>query len=320
MRIVVTRPIPQAGISVLENAGHQVTVSPHDRPLSPQELLAATEHADGLVAMLTDKIDATFLDARPNIKAVANFAVGYNNIDVAACTARKIGASNTPDVLTDATAEIAWTLMLAAARRAGEAERVLRAKQWNGWGPLQFLGVPVLGKTLGIIGAGRIGARVAAMARGFEMKVLYQNRKPSAEMEKLGAKWVSLGELLMQADFVSIHVPLTPETRHLIGAKELASMKKTAVLVNTARGPVVDEAALVEALKNGRIFAAGLDVYEQEPVILPGLFELENAVLLPHIGSATTTARSAMAELAAKNLVAMLAGQRPPSPVNPEIW
>jgi glyoxylate reductase len=316
MRILVTRPIPESAVELLRNAGHEVTVSPHDRPLSPQELLAGTEGKGGLIAMLTDRIDAAFLDARPNIRAVANFAVGYNNIDVAACTQRNVGASNTPDVLNDATAEVAWTLMLAAARRAGESERVLRAKQWKGWGPLQFIGVPVIGRTLGIVGAGRIGSRVAELSRGFDMQVIYHNRNTSPAMEKLGAKRVELRELLAAADFVSIHVPLTEQTRHLIGAKELASMKKTAVLVNTSRGPVVDEAALVEALRSGRIFAAGLDVYEQEPTVHPGLFELENAVIFPHIGSATTASRTGMAELAAENLVEMLAGRRGRTQIN----
>jgi glyoxylate reductase len=320
MKIVVTRPIPETAVAGLREAGHEVRVSPHERPLWPQELLAAAENAEGLITMLTDKIDGVFLDARPTIKAIANYAVGHNNIDVVACTARKVGVSNCPDILTDATAETAWTLLLAAARRAGESERFLRTRQWNGWGPLQFVGVPVLGKTLGIIGAGRIGARVAQMSRGFKMRLLYHNRKPSSHMESLGAVLAPLAELLREADFISIHVPLTAETRHLIGAKELASMKPTAVLINTARGPVIEEAALAEALLKKRIFAAGLDVYEEEPKVNPTLYELENAVLLPHIGSATTTARANLAALATENLIAMLAGKRPPTPLNPELW
>jgi glyoxylate reductase len=320
MKILVTRPIPEVGVNVLRQAGHDVTVSPRDRALAPAELLAATVGIDGLLSMLTDRIDAVFLDARPNVRAVSNFAVGYNNIDVPACTARKIGVANTPDVLNDATAETAWMLLMMAARRAGEAERVLRAKQWDGWGPLQFLGMGVVGKTLGIIGAGRIGTRLARMASGFGMRLLYRNRRPSAEMEAMGARLVPLDDLLRESDFVSIHVPLSPETRHLISRRELALMKPTAVLVNTARGPVVDEAALVEALREKRIFAAGLDVYEREPVVEEGLFALENVVLLPHIGSATVGTREAMAELSARNLVAMLSGRSPASPVNPEIW
>jgi lactate dehydrogenase-like 2-hydroxyacid dehydrogenase len=320
MRIAITRPIPESAVAALRGAGHEVTVSPHERPLSPQELLALTEKANGLITMLTDKVDAAFLAARPNVKAIANYAVGYNNIDVAACTARKIRVSNCPEILNDATAETAWMLLLAAARRGPESERHLRTGRWNGWGPQQFVGVPVLGQTLGVIGAGRIGARFAGMSAGFKMKLLYHNRKPSAAMEALGAKLVPLAELLKTADFISLHVPLSAETRHLIGREQFLMMKSTAVLVNTARGPVVDEAALVEALRTKRIFAAGLDVYEQEPTVHPGLLELENAVLLPHIGSATSTARANLADLAVRNLLAMLKGERPPTPINPEVW
>ncbi|HVX87073.1 MAG TPA: D-glycerate dehydrogenase [Phycisphaerae bacterium] len=320
MDVLITRPIPPAGPLALEAAGIAVRVSPFDRPLTADELLLASQDVDGLVTMLTDKIDANFLDARPRVKAIANFAVGFNNIDVGTCTARRIGVSNTPDVLTNATAEIAWTLLMAAARRAGEAERSLRSGQWDGWGPLQFLGVDVVGRTLGVIGAGRIGARLARMAAGFDMRVLYTNRRSSPAMEALGARLVPLDDLLRQSDFVSLHVPLTPETRHLIGGPQFALMKKNAVIVNTARGPVIDEAALVDALLHRRIFAAGLDVFENEPRLHPGLAELPNAVLLPHIGSATELTRSTMAKLAAENLVAMLSGRRPPTPVNPELW
>ncbi|MGN6368796.1 MAG: 2-hydroxyacid dehydrogenase [Phycisphaerae bacterium] len=320
MRVLVTRPIPEVGVRVLREAVHEVVVSPHDRALSAGELLAATEGVEGLVSMLTDRIDAGFLDARPGVRALSNFAVGYNNIDVGACTQRGVGVANTPEVLTDATAEAAWMLMMMAARRAGEAERVLRAKKWEGWGPLQFIGMGVVGKTVGVIGAGRIGGRFARMASGFGMRVLYNNRNASAEMDSLGARLVSLDELLRESDFVSVHVPLSEQTRHLISRRELGLMKRTAVLVNTARGPVVDEVALVEALRERRIFAAGLDVYEREPVVEEGLFGLENVVLLPHIGSATVGAREGMAELSGRNLVAMLRGERPISPVNSEVW
>lgn len=320
MRVVVTRPMPEVGMVVLRAAGHEAAVSPHDRALSAEELWALTAGAAGLVSMLTDRVDAGLLAARPGLRAVANFAVGFNNIDVAACTARGVGVANTPEVLTNATAEIAWSLLMAAARRTGEGERALRAKQWEGWGPLQYLGVDVVGKTLGVIGAGRIGARVAKMAAGFEMELLYNNRRANPEMERLGAKFVSLEELLRRADFVSVHVPLSNETRHLIGARELGMMKKTAVLVNTARGPVVDEGALVEALRERRIFAAGLDVFENEPVLHPGLYELENVVILPHVGSATVGTRDAMARLVAENMAAMLRGERPVGAVNPEVW
>jgi glyoxylate reductase len=261
-----------------------------------------------------------FLAARPNIRAVSNFAVGYNTIDGAACTARTVGVGNTPGVLTNATAEVAWLLLMAAARRAGEGERVLRAKAWPGWGPLQFLGADVVGRTLGLIGAGRIGTRVAKMATGFDMRILYHNRRHHPEMDALGGTLVPLEQLLRESDFVSVHVPLSDATRHLIGREQLRLMKPTAVLVNTARGPVVDEAALVQALRDRTIFAAGLDVYEQEPTVHPGLYELDQVVLLPHIGSATVESRTKMAEISARNLAAMLAGRKPECPVNPEIW
>jgi len=295
---------------MLKQAGHEVLVLPHDRPCTRTELLAATEAAQGVLTMLTDKIDGEFLQQRPGVKAIANYAVGYNNIDIAACQARGVCVSNTPDVLTDATAEVAWTLLMMAARRAGEGERMVRARQWSGWGPMQFQGMCVLGQTIGIIGAGRIGTRVAQMGKGFGMRVIYVHQRESEAMVQLDARRVELPELLKDADFVSIHVPLTANTRHLVGTKELQTMKKTAVLINTARGPVVDEAALVEALKSKIIFAAGLDVYEEEPKIHPGLFALENVVMLPHIGSATVHARNEMSQLAADNLLAMLRGER----------
>lgn len=320
MNVFITRQIPAIGVERLRAAGHTVDVNAHDRPMSREELLGATQQADGLMAMLTDKIDGAFLDARPNVRAIANYAVGTNNIDVPACTARGVGVSNTPGVLTDATAEIAWMLLMMTARRAGEAERQVRANRWGGWEPMQLLGMDVVNRTLGIVGAGRIGARLARMAAGFEMKLLYHNRKQSAEMEALGASLVPLKILLAESDFISLHVPLTDQTRHMIGAAQFQQMKRTAVLINTARGPVIDEAALVEALAAKTIFGAGLDVYEQEPTLHPGLRALDNVVLLPHIGSATIRTRDRMADMAAGNLLAMLAGERPANPVNPERW
>jgi glyoxylate reductase len=320
MHILITRHLPEAAPAALRAAGHTVTLNPHDRPLSPAELLELSKNADALLSMLTDKIDAAFLEKRPNLKAIANYAVGYNNIDVPAATAKKIGVSNTPGVLTNATAEIAWTLLMAAARRAGEGERLVRSKTWAGWEPLQLLGTDIVGKTLGLIGAGRIGTRVAKMAAGFDMQILYNNRNPNPAMEALGARLVPLNTLLQRSDFISLHVPLTDITRHLLGREQFKMMKPTAVLINTARGPVIDEAALVEALKNKTIFAAGLDVYEHEPALHPGLYELDNAILLPHLGSATIETRNLMAHMAADNLIAMLAGKRPPNPVNPELW
>jgi glyoxylate reductase len=320
MKIIVTRPTGPHLVERLKGAGHEVLAATEDSPGAAAAILAAGKDAEGMIAFLSDRIDGAFLDEQPRLKAVSNLAVGYDNIDVAACTARRVGASNTPGVLTDATAETAWTLIMMAARRAGEGERAVRGRRWTGWGPLDFVGVNVIGATLGIVGAGRIGGRVARLGIGFGMTVQYHNRRRSAEMDGLGAKLVGLEELLKASDFVSLHVPLTAETRHLIGARELALMKPTGILINTARGPVVDEGALVEALKARRIYAAGLDVYEKEPVLHPGLYELENVVLLPHIGSATAATRRRMADLAAENLLAMLAGKRPAHPLNPELW
>jgi glyoxylate reductase len=319
--IFITRYIAQPAIDQLAAAGHHVVLNPHDRNLSQSELIAYLKGCDGLIPNLVDRIDAPLLDASPLLRAIAQVAVGFNNIDVAACTRRRVGVCNTPDVLTNATAETAWALIYACARRVGEAERSLRAGKWEGWGPRQFLGHDIVGKTLGIIGSGRIGQQVARMSRGLGMPLLYFNRSPNAVMEKeLGATRVSLDELLRSSDVISIHTPLTPETRHLIGKTQLAMMKPTAILINTSRGAVIDEAALVEALRENRIFAAGLDVYEEEPKLAPGLMELDNAVLLPHIGSATVETREKMAILAANNMIAMLAGRKPPTPLNPELW
>jgi glyoxylate reductase len=244
-------------------------------------------------------------------------AVGYDNVDVEASAERGIVVTNTPGVLDETTADVAFMLLLAAARRLGEGERLLRAGRWEWWGPKQLMGRDVWGKRLGIVGFGRIGQAVARRARGFGMEVLYHNRSRKEEAEQeLGARYVEFDELLETVDFVSVHTPLTDETHHLIGPKELGRMKPTAVLVNTSRGPVVDEAALADALAAGRIFAAGLDVYEEEPKVHPKLLELENVVLAPHIGSASVETRDRMAALAAENLAAVLRGEDPKTPVN----
>lgn len=319
--VFVTRRIPTVGIERLEQAGVAVEVSGHDRALSREELIGQAHNRDGLLTMLTDTINAEFLAAYPTIRAISNYAVGYNNIDVGECTRRKIGVANTPGVLTDATAETAWTLIFAAARRLVEGEAMVRGGHWAGWGPMQCVGMGISGKTLGIVGAGRIGQRVAEMSRGFGMRVLYTSRSSKPEFEQAtGARHVSLETLLRESDFISLHPPLTAETRHLIGATQLAMMKPTAVLVNTARGPIVDEKQLIMALREKRIFAAGLDVYENEPALTPGLAELPNVVLLPHVGSATVETRDRMAVMAAENLLAMLQNKKPPFPVNPEMW
>lgn len=315
--IYVTRQIPAAGLEILKREAGGFEINAADNPHSTEELKAKVAGRDGVVCLLTDIMNAEVFDAAgPSLKVVANVAVGYNNIDVKAAAARGIIVTNTPGVLTDTTADLAWALLLASARRLGESERVVRAGKWPGWGILQFLGQDISGKTLGIVGAGRIGWAVAKRAKGFDMPVLYTSRSPKPEMDELGAKHVDLDICLKQSDFVSLHVPLTAETRHLIGKRELEMMKPTAHLINTARGPVIDEAALVDALKSRRIAGAALDVYEEEPRIHPGLFELENAVLAPHIGSATTETRGKMARMAAENCIAVLQGRKPPNPVN----
>jgi lactate dehydrogenase-like 2-hydroxyacid dehydrogenase len=269
---------------------------------------------------LTDRVDAKLLDVSPQLKVVANIAVGFNNIDLPACTSRGIMATNTPGVLDDSTADLAWTLMLAAARRITELERRVRNGEWTGWRLKQWLGVDVHHATLGIFGMGRIGQAIAKRAGGFDMKVIYHNRsRLSPEIERrVNAGFVSKEALLREADFIVLQVPYTPETHHMIGAAELKQMKKSAVLINSTRGGVVDDAALIAALRDGTIRAAGLDVFENEPRLSPGFLELDNVVLAPHVGSSTEATRRAMAMTAAKNLVAALSGETPRNLLNPE--
>ena len=313
-KILVTREIPEAGLRLLDD--FDVTVL-HERPPTRDELLEALSGASGVLATATEKMDGEAMDAAGDgLRVIANMAVGYDNIDVGAATERGVIVTNTPGVLDETTADVAFMLVLAAARRLGEGERLLRAGKWLWWGPKQLRGLDVWGKTLGIVGMGRIGRAVARRGKGFGMEILYHNRSRNEEAEEeLGAQYVGLEDLLRESDFVSIHTPLTDETRHLIGERELDLMAETAVLVNTSRGPVVDEAALAQALREGRIFAAGLDVYEGEPEVHPGLLELENVVLAPHIGSATVETRDRMATLAAENLAAVLRGEQPKTPV-----
>jgi glyoxylate reductase len=313
-KILVTREIPEAGLRLLDD--FDVTVL-HERPPTRDELLEALSGASGVLATATEKMDGEAMDAAGDgLRVIANKAVGYDNIDVGAATERGVIVTNTPGVLDETTADVAFMLVLAAARRLGEGERLLRAGKWEWWGPKQLRGLDVWGKTLGIVGMGRIGRAVARRGKGFGMEILYHNRSRNEEAEEeLGARYVGLEDLLRESDFVSIHTPLTDETRHLIGERELDLMAETAVLVNTSRGPVVDEAALAQALREGRIFAAGLDVYEGEPEVHPGLLELENVVLAPHIGSATVETRDRMATLAAENLAAVLRGEQPKTPV-----
>ena len=315
-KVLVTREIPEAGLRLLE--GFDVTVL-YERPPERGELLEAVRGANGVLSTATEKIDGEVMDAAGDgLQVVANMAVGYDNIDVEAARERGVVVTNTPGVLDETTADVAFVLMLAAARRLGEGERLLRAGEWEWWGPKQLRGLDVWGKKLGILGLGRIGQAVARRARGFGMEILYHNRSRKEDAEKeLGARYLELRDLLGESDFISIHTPLTDETRHLIGAEELERMKPGAVLVNTSRGPVVDEGALADALENGRIFAAGLDVYEEEPKVHPKLLELENVVLAPHIGSASMETRDRMATLAAENLRSVLRGEQPKTPVEP---
>ncbi|MBA3389107.1 MAG: D-glycerate dehydrogenase [Rubrobacter sp.] len=314
-KVLVTREVPASGLRVLES--FDVTVL-HERPPERDELLDAVRDASGILSTATEKVDGEVMDAAgESLKVVANMAVGYDNVDVEEAAERGVLVTNTPGVLDETTADVAFMLLLAAARRLGEGERLLRAGRWEWWGPKQLLGQDVWGKKLGIIGFGRIGQSVARRAKGFGMEILYHNRSRNPEVEKeLDARYLELDELLETADFISIHTPLTGETRHLIGAEEFEKMKPEAILVNTSRGPVVDEAALADALENRRIFAAGLDVYEAEPDVHPKLLDLENAVLAPHIGSASVQTRDRMAVLAAENIVAVLSGEEPKTPVN----
>ena len=316
-RVVVTGRVPDAAIEKLR-AAHEVEMWPDPEPIGREELLRRVAGADAVVSLLTERIDAELLDAAgPQLKVVANVAVGYDNIDVPACTERGVVATNTPGVLTDATADIAFGLILMATRRLGEGERLIRSgREWK-WGMFFLLGSGLQGKTLGVVGMGGIGQATARRARAFGMEIVYQSRSeidPGIAAE-LGARRVELDELLTVSDVVSLHCPYGPATHHLIGAEQLAAMKDSAYLVNTARGPIVDEAALASALREGRIAGAGLDVYEHEPRVHPELRELDNVVLLPHLGSATVETRTAMAVLAADNVLAVLGGQRPPTPI-----
>ena len=322
MKIFVTQLIPQAGLEILRRAHPEYGINAEERVLDREELLEGARGADALLTLLTDKIDAEVFEAAgPQLKIVANMAVGYDNVDVRDATRRGIMVTNTPGVLTDATADHAWALLFAVARRVPESEKYLRAGKFKGWGPLLFLGGSVTGSTLGIVGAGRIGSAMMMKSRGFNMRVLYADKSSKPQLEaETGARRVELEELLRESDFVSLHVPLLPETVHLIHAGSLRLMKRTAYLVNTGRGPLVDEAALADALKNGVIAGAALDVFEREPAVHPELLHLDNVVLTPHTASATIESRSKMAVMAAENLIAGLAGQKPPNLLNMQVW
>lgn len=318
--VFVTRKIPEEGVNILKTVCQKVEVNPHDRPLAYDELLKEAKGRDAIITMLSDRIDARLMQEAANLKIVANYAVGYDNIDVKAATAKGIVVTNTPGVLTDSTADMAWALLFSITRRIVEGDKLSRAGKFTGWAPMMLLGGDLVGKTLGIIGAGRIGTAMAMRSRGWNMRVLYmtQQSRNAVLEEMLGAQRVNLEMLLRQSDFISLHAPLSEKTRHLIGAKELSLMKRTAYLINTGRGAVIDEAALVHTLRNKQIAGAGLDVYEEEPKLKPGLAELDNVVLAPHLGSATNETRAKMAVMAAENIVAVLHNQRPNNCVNPE--
>jgi glyoxylate reductase len=320
-RAYLTRRLPDEARSIVA-AACEVDAWPEEADAVPRdELLRRVADADGLLSLLTDRVDEELLDAAPRLRVVANMAVGYDNVDVAALTRRGVLLTNTPDVLTETTADLVWALMLAAARRVVEGSETIRTGGWGTWSPMFLTGYDVHGATLGLVGAGRIGSAVLRRATGFGMVLRYHNRRPSPELEAgTGARYLPFEALLREADFVVSMVPLTPETRGMFGAAQFALMKPTAVFVNAARGPVVDEAALVEALRLGRPWAAGLDVFEREPIGPDHpLASLPNATLVPHIGSATVRTRTAMATLAARNLVAALTGGEVLTPVNPEV-
>ncbi len=316
-RIIVAGRIPEAGLDVLRPHGN-VWGWKHDEPIEINELYERIASADAVLTLLTTKVDRAFLEAAgPQLKVVSNVAVGYNNIDVAECRLRGVIATNTPGVLTDATADIAMALILMVTRRLGEGERIVRSSQPWQWGMFMLLGTSLQGRRLGIIGMGAIGQALARRAKAFGMTVAYSNRtavSPDIEAE-LGADRLSLDELLATSDVVTVNCPYSPETHHLIGPDQFELMRSSAYLVNTARGPIVDEAALVSALRSGAIAGAGLDVYEHEPRLEPGLSDLDNAVLIPHLGSATVETRAAMATLAARNTVAVLSGQPALTPI-----
>lgn len=319
--VLVTRRLADEALLHLRERC-DVTLHEEDRPIPRDRLLAEAKGKQGILAMLTDRVDEELLAAAgTDLIVVSNFAVGYDNVDVGACTRHGVIVTNTPDVLTDATADIAWALILSASRRVVEGDRLIHSGRSWSWSPDFMLGREVSGKTLGIVGFGRIGQAAAQRAKGFGMRILYHSRTPKPEAERaLGAERRELDDLLAEADVVTVHVALSDETRHLFDAGAFRRMKPTAVFVNTSRGPVVDEAALAAALRDGELFAAGLDVYEREPEVHPDLLELENVVLAPHLGSATVETRTAMAVLAAENLVDAVEGRRPRALVNPEAW
>ena len=319
MKVFVTRKIPEPGLEILRK-NFEVDVFEGDSPISREELIRRAKGCDGILPLLTDIIDAEIMDIT-RIKAIANFAVGYDNVNVPAATKRKIPLTNTPGVLTDATADLTFALILAVSRRIVEADKYLREGKWKGWDPILLLGGDFVNKTLGIIGMGRIGKAVARRAKGFGMKIIYSDHEQQLEIEQeLKVKKVTFSEILKESDYITIHIPHTTETHQLIGTKELEQMKPSTFLINTSRGKIINEVELITALQNNIIAGAGLDVFFDEPEINPDLVKLDNVVVVPHIGSASLETRTNMAIIAAENLVEALTGKRPKNIVNPEIY
>ena len=311
-KVLLTRQLPEVAIEKLE-AHVDLEIFPYDRAMTPEELKEAVVDKEGLLCLLTDTISPELMDAAPKLKVVSNYAVGYNNIDISAATDRNIIVTNTPDVLTETTADMTFGLMLMAARRVLEAGDLLRSGNWKGWSPMQFMGTDIHGSTLGIIGMGRIGKALTKRARGFDMEVIYWNRTrlKVREEKQLGLRYVKFNEVLLQSDFISLNVAYNEETHHLIDEGALQKMKQSAFFINTSRGGTVDEEALIDALENNKIAGAGLDVFENEPNINPRFLELKNTVILPHIASASVATREKMAMVAVDNLLAVLAGKKP---------
>ncbi len=312
MKIFLTRKIPDDGIKVLKSHGFQVDIFPENRQPTKEEIIKGVRDADALISLLSDPIDREVIDSARNLKVIGNYAVGYNNIDVEYARKKGIIVVNTPGVLTDATADLTFALILAAARRVVEGDRFMRDKKFRGWEPMLLLGKDVWGATIGIVGAGRIGQAVGRRAMGFNMRILYHSRTRKMEFEReTGARFVSLTKLLRESDIITLHVPLTQETRHLIGEEEFKIIKDGAILINTARGEVVKEEAMIRALKSGKLFAAGLDVFYGEPSVNPELLSLPNVVLTPHVGSATERTRRKMAEMVCEDVSRVLLGREP---------
>jgi glyoxylate reductase len=330
MKIFVTRKIPGDSLEKLKTSGHEVVISEFDRPLSPEELLAGAKDCDGLLSLLTDKIDSDVMDAvGPQLKIISNYAVGFDNIDIKAASDRGILVTNTPsDEVNEAVAEHTWALLMALARRVVESDEFIRKQGYfadkggyKGWEPDLFMGPSVKGKTLGIIGLGRIGSMVASRAKGYNMTVLYNKHEPDPKAEsEMGLQFAALDDLLAKSDFVSIHVPLTDEARGMINKEALGKMKQGSYLVNTARGPIVDESDLIEVLKSGKLAGAGLDVFESEPQISPELIAMPNVIMTPHIASATFEARNKMGEQAVAAILDTLSGVKPQTLVDEKVW